>query len=105
MIKILLACNAGMSTSLLVTRMEKAAQEKDLEVEIKAVGVTESERILQDWNIVLLGPQVRHHIKMLTDHAENKLPVKVIDMRDYGLMNGEKVLQDALDTIEQFNSK
>lgn len=38
MIKILLACNAGMSTSLLVTRMEKAAQEKDLEVEIKAVG-------------------------------------------------------------------
>ena len=32
MIKILLACNAGMSTSLLVTRMEKAAQEKDLEV-------------------------------------------------------------------------
>ena len=105
MIKILLACNAGMSTSLLVTRMEKAAQEKDLEVEIKAVGVTEAERILQDWNIVLLGPHVRHHIKMLTDHAENKLPVKVIDMRDYGLMNGEKVLQDALDTIEQFNSK
>lgn len=35
MIKILLACNAGMSTSLLVTRMEKAAQEKDLEVEIR----------------------------------------------------------------------
>lgn len=29
MIKILLACNAGMSTSLLVTRMEAAAAKKD----------------------------------------------------------------------------
>ena len=38
MIKILLACNAGMSTSLLVENMKKAAQEKGLEIEIKAVG-------------------------------------------------------------------
>lgn len=105
MIKILLACNAGMSTSLLVTRMEAAAAKKGQEVEIKAVGVTEAEKILQNWDIVLLGPQVRHQIKILTDRAENKLPVKVIDMRDYGLMNGEKVLQDAFDTIEQFNGE
>ena len=100
--KILLACNAGMSTSLLVTRMEKSAADKGIEVGIKAVGITEAEKILHDWDIVLLGPQVRHQVKLLTDRAENKLPVKIIDMRDYGLMNGEKVLQDALDTIENF---
>lgn len=99
--KILLACNAGMSTSLLVTRMQKAAAEKGIEAEITAVGVSEAEMIMLDWDIVLLGPQVRHQIKLLTTKADGKVPVKVIDMRDYGLMNGEKVLEDALKAIEE----
>lgn len=101
--KILLACNAGMSTSLLVTRMQNAAQKEGIEAEISAVGVTEAEKILLDWDIVLLGPQVRHQVKLLTDRAEGKIPVEIIDMRDYGLMNGEKVLHDALAKIDAFN--
>ena len=100
--KILLACNAGMSTSLLVTRMQKAAQAQGKEVEIIAVGVTQAEAILHEWDIVLLGPQVRHHIKGLENAAKGQVPVKVIEMRDYGLMNGEKVLADALKAIEEF---
>ena len=103
MYKILLVCNAGMSTSLLVLRMEKSAQEKGLEVKIMAVGITEAEAIMEDWDIVLLGPQVRHQIKMLQDKASGSMPVEVIDMRDYGLMNGEKVLNDALQKINNFN--
>ena len=31
MVKIMLACSAGMSTSLLVTRMQKAAEERGLD--------------------------------------------------------------------------
>ena len=67
--KILLACNAGMSTSLLVSRMEKAAKEKGIEVMITAVGVLEAEKILNE-------------------------------IRDYGLMKEEKVLETALKMIE-----
>ena len=103
MYKILLACNAGMSTSLLVLRMEKSAQEKGVDVKIMAVGITEAESIMEDWDIVLLGPQVRHQIKRIEDKANGTMPVAVIDMRDYGLMNGEKVLNDALQTIDNFN--
>ena len=33
--KILLVCNAGMSTSMLVLKMEKAAQDKGIEMEVK----------------------------------------------------------------------
>ncbi len=97
--KILLACNAGMSTSLLVSRMEKAAKEKGIEVMITAVGVLEAEKTLNEWDVCLLGPQVRHHIKLLQEKA-NGVPVSIIDMRDYGLMNGEKVLETALKMIE-----
>ena len=100
--KILLACNAGMSTSLLVNRMQKAAQEKGIEVEIEAMGVRMAEQKLLEWDICLLGPQVRHEIKALQVKAGDAVPVKVIDMKDYGLMNGEKVLTDALKSIEEF---
>ncbi|MBH9894836.1 PTS sugar transporter subunit IIB, partial [Clostridioides difficile] len=34
MIKIMLACSAGMSTSLLVTKMESAAKENGIESQI-----------------------------------------------------------------------
>ena len=42
--KILLVCNAGMSTSMLVLKMEKAAQDKGIEMEVKALPVTDAEK-------------------------------------------------------------
>lgn len=100
--KILLACNAGMSTSLLVSRMEKTAKEQGIEVMIIAVGVTEVESIFKDWDVILLGPQVRHQLKFLEKKVNGIIPIQVIDMRDYGLMNGEKVLATALKVIAEF---
>jgi PTS system cellobiose-specific IIB component len=45
----------------------------------------------------MLGPQVRY----LEDNFKKKLdiPVEVIDMQDYGMMNGEKVLKEALSAM------
>lgn len=43
-------------------------------------------------DVVLLGPQIKFalpEIKKLTDQAGNK--IGVIDMMDYGMMNGKKV--------------
>lgn len=100
MYKILLACNAGMSTSLLVLRMQEAAKEMGVDVEIQAVAVSMAEKILNEWDIVLLGPQVRHQINMLKK-ASQGVPVEVIDMRDYGLMNGKNVLESALKKLHK----
>lgn len=46
MIKIMLCCASGMSTSLLVEKMKKAAQEQGVETEIWAVGANESKPML-----------------------------------------------------------
>ncbi|MCD7893178.1 MAG: PTS sugar transporter subunit IIB [Erysipelotrichaceae bacterium] len=99
--KILLVCNAGMSTSMLVQRMEKAAKEDGIEAEIKAVPFTEAEKMIADWDVILLGPQVRHQLKSLEKKAEGITPVAVIDMRDYGTMNGENVLKAALKIVSE----
>ena len=42
---------------------------------------------------VLLGPQVRFNLDTIKEEANKVnpgLPVEVIDMKDYGMMNGEK---------------
>ena len=95
--KILLVCCAGMSISMLVLKMEKAAEAKGIEAQIKALPVLDAEKELDDWDVIMLGPQVRNMEKKLK--TETSTPIEVINMRDYGMMNGEKVLDAALKTI------
>ncbi|MCF8698140.1 PTS sugar transporter subunit IIB, partial [Enterococcus faecium] len=58
---IMLVCSAGMSTSLLVTKMQKAAEEKGMEADIFAVSASDADNNLESKNVdvLLLGPQVR----------------------------------------------
>ena len=58
--KILLVCNAGMSTSMLVAKMKKAAQADGVEVSIEAKSLADAKKEIQEANIVLLGPQIRY---------------------------------------------
>lgn len=99
--KILLACNAGMSTSLLVSNMQKYAKEIGGDVMIEAMPITQAEKSWKDWDIILLGPQVRHVIGKLKEIVQGQIPVVVIDMRDYGLMNGKNVLNAALKELSE----
>lgn len=92
---IMLICAAGMSTSLLVTKMQAAAEERGLEADIFAVSATEADDIFESKNIdvLLLGPQVRFMLGQFKEKlADKNIPVDVIPMADYGMMNGAKVL-------------
>ncbi|MDR2772117.1 MAG: PTS sugar transporter subunit IIB, partial [Elusimicrobiota bacterium] len=44
--KIVLVCNAGMSTSVLVQKMQKVAQEKQIEASVAAYSVEVLEELL-----------------------------------------------------------
>lgn len=94
--KLLLVCAAGMSTSLLVNKMKDAAKEKGIEIEIFALPVSECESVANEVDIVLLGPQVRYQKPQVDKIIDGRVPVEVIDMRDYGTMNGMAVLEKAL---------
>ncbi|HCM89429.1 MULTISPECIES: PTS sugar transporter subunit IIB [Vagococcus] len=96
---IMLVCSAGMSTSLLVTKMEKAAEERGLEADIFAVSASEADGHLekQEVDVMLLGPQVRFMKAQFEEKLAGKnIPLEVINMSDYGMMNGENVLDAAL---------
>lgn len=99
---IMLVCSAGMSTSLLVSKMQKSAEAQGLDADIFAVGASEVDNTLasKDVDVLMLGPQVR----FMKDQFEKKvadkgIPVEVINMQDYGMVNGEKVLQAAVELI------
>ena len=100
--QILLVCSAGMSTSLLVTKMEGAAKDAGYDAKIFALPFSDAPRVLEDVDVILLGPQVRFNLGKIKEEAAKVnpgLPVDVIDMKDYGLMNGANVLKKALEIV------
>ena len=97
MVTIRLFCAAGMSTSLLVNKMKESAKTKGIEVDIEAFPEAQMDKHLDDVNVVLLGPQVGYTLGKAKKICDPKgIPVDVIPMVDYGMMNGEKVLEFAL---------
>ena len=95
--KIKLFCSAGMSTSMLVQRMQKAAEEQGLDIFIQAYPEATLADETNDCDIALLGPQVAFQLKKAQAVCEPKnVPVAVIPMKDYGMMNGKGVLEMAL---------
>ncbi|MCI6233032.1 MAG: PTS sugar transporter subunit IIB [Selenomonas sp.] len=94
---IYLVCNAGMSTSILVKKMQEAAAKKSLDdVHIEAFSVEVLDERVDTADCVLLGPQIRHMLGDVKNVVGGKCPVDVIDMRDYGMIRGDKVLEKAL---------
>ena len=54
--KILLACNAGMSTSLLVQKLQKEAASRGLDAEIIANPLNKALELIDGADVFLLGP-------------------------------------------------
>ena len=89
---VVLFCAAGMSTSLLVSKMRKAAEEAGLEYEINAYPLSEAATYGPEADIILLGPQVKYKLKDTQAQFPEKT-VEPINMQDYGMMNGANVIK------------
>ena len=98
---ILLCCSAGMSTSLLVTKMEDSAKKQGVDCKIWAVGSAEVNNEMDKADVILLGPQVRYLLSKLQEAGKEKgIPVATINPMFYGLCNGEEVLKQATTLIK-----
>lgn len=91
MVKILLVCAYGMSTSLLVNKMKEASQKMGFDCSIEAGPVDGAVEQKGDADIVLVGPQVRFMYDRVKRDFSG-VPVFMIDSVAYGTMNGEKVI-------------
>ncbi|OOM77228.1 lichenan-specific phosphotransferase enzyme IIB component [Clostridium puniceum] len=95
--KITLICAGGFSTSMLVSKMEEEAKNKEIEVEIRATAESKFWEYENDTDVLLLGPQVGYLLdKFKKKYSEKEIKISIIDSVDYGMMNGKKVLNDAV---------
>lgn len=99
--RITLVCAAGMSTSLMVSKMNFAAMAMDEQVKIRAVPENDFAKYADETDVLLLGPQVSYTLnKMKAQYEPKGIKVAVINSMDYGMMNGEKVLSFALSLLK-----
>ncbi|GEM00919.1 PTS system, cellobiose-specific IIB component [Halolactibacillus halophilus] len=99
--KILLACSAGMSTSLLVSKMEEVSNERELDTKIWAVAQDKAPEDMKEADVLLIGPQMRFMKKKFEKIGEELgVPVAVIDSVAYGRIDGSAVLDHAIKLID-----
>lgn len=89
--KILLVCAGGMSTSILMKKMEKYWDEQGEELEIKAVGLAEYQDVYKDFDIILVGPQVSYRLKGIKE--DTGYPCEAIPSLDYAIADCPKIMK------------
>lgn len=102
MYKIALMCEHGASTGLVVKKMIEAAKQKEIEVDIVAYSATQLVNIIEDKDFILLGPQLAFKKagfqQEFPDYADK---IAVVNTMDFGMMDGEKILNDVIALIEK----
>ncbi|RPH20343.1 PTS sugar transporter subunit IIB [Buttiauxella warmboldiae] len=98
--RIYLFCSAGMSTSLLVSKMKAQAEKYQVPVIIEAWPETLAAEKGKDADLVLLGPQIAYMLPEIQKVLPGK-PVEVIDSAMYGKIDGLGVLKAAVASIKK----
>lgn len=97
--KVALVCASGMSTSLLVNSMRKFAGKED---QIEAFSVEAAETYAVEYDVILVGPQLRFRYQEIEkDLAEYHKPIRLLDARLFGKMDGKAALELAREALIQ----
>lgn len=61
--KVLLMCANGLSTGILMNKMNQWAKQNNEDLEVKAIPIDDYLRVYKDYDVLLVGPQMRYKIK------------------------------------------
>ncbi len=89
---VLLICASGLSTSILVNNMRQYASKED---KIHACSVSELISNLEGVDVILVGPQIRHHLKSIEEATHIGQIVALMDPKVYSRIDGEGMLEQA----------
>ncbi len=91
--RIVLFCAGGMSTGMLVKKMEKYAAQIGYECQIEAYGKEMAKTKAPGADIVLIGPQIRFAEKEVRANVPAEIPMFVMEMRDYGAQRADVFIE------------
>lgn len=95
---ILLCCNAGMSSSILVSKIKSAGEKRNMDINIKAVASSAIKEEAGKWDVCLVGPQLMYAVENIREQLN--IPVASVEPRVYALADGEKALDFAMSLMK-----
>ncbi|MBP2033564.1 PTS system cellobiose-specific IIB component [Clostridium algifaecis] len=100
--KAIILCSWGATSSSLAKSVNDEAKKRNLDITVDAGGTGEFKKKAQDYSVALLEPQVRH-LKREVEEAASKydIPVEIVNMQAFALMNGGKVLDQIIDLAKK----
>lgn len=105
MIKILICCEGGLSSSCLANQLKKQCVEKHYEdkLRIDFSDFQSSYKILNQYDVLMACPHLSYKIPGFIKQYGNQLPIYVIPPRMYGNMLIEDIYEDACDILEGYS--
>lgn len=95
-IKVLLCCSGGLSTTLFASKMMELAKLKKLPYNIEASSYIRLYEIGNDYDIIMLAPQVSYMLPRIKNNLKNKpvitIPTRVFATNDFS--NALKLVND-----------
>lgn len=91
--KILLCCNAGMSSSILVKKIKDVASKNGEDIEVAAVASSAVKDEVGKWDVCLVGPQMMFAVNSIKEQLN--IPVASIEPRIYAMADGAAVIEFA----------
>lgn len=91
--KILVVCNAGMSSSILVQKVRNYGKTIGEEVHIKSESSSFLSSEVGKWDVCLVGPQLMFAVEQVKSIL--KIPTEVVDMRIYAVADGKGAFEQA----------
>ena len=88
---IIMLCNLGMSTGMMVKKLEEEAKNRGIEAEVHAYPMVELDEHLEEADAILLGPQIRFALEDIKKQV-GEVPVMAIAPQDFGMMNAGNVM-------------
>ncbi|MGL5254108.1 MAG: PTS sugar transporter subunit IIB [Brevinema sp.] len=98
--KLVLCCSAGMSTTLIVSRIKKYAEEVDPAMDVIEMSLSDIESSPHDCvTAYVLAPQLRCQQKKIEERTHK--PVYVIPAEDYSLVHIQNIFPAILKMINE----
>ena len=91
--KILVCCNAGMSSSILVKKIAEYAKSIGEDATVQAVSAASVADEKGKWDVCLVAPQIKYAVNDVK--AKLGIPTDAVDMRVYALADGKAAYEAA----------
>jgi len=96
MVKMLLACTSGISSSQFASLLEDAAKDKGVEISVEGCAMNLVPEKVGSFDVLLVGPVASHVISNLKDIIKDSAAIVNLSYEDFNILNVDAMLEKGL---------